>query len=204
MADPRLDEHTPERYEDTRQANNPPNSMLAPSTRRAALWSYLGPVVVLFVVIGIALIYWANRGPALQERGDIEQAVGTAGNTTPGGFEPQGRPESTRDEIERRGGVDTRPQGPMPAMHDSAPLTQLSALDQNGGVTGRQVHFRNVAVDSAQGHAFWVRDGDRKVEVMAQTGAPQVKAGMKVSIRGVAQQDGARVWINATEIDIAD
>ena len=47
---------------DSEDPRNPPNSMLAPETRRRALASYLGPVVVLFVVAVIVNIgMWLER-----------------------------------------------------------------------------------------------------------------------------------------------
>jgi len=61
MAEPRNDWARPERYEDTVDPHNPPNSVLQPNVGSTALWAYLGPIVALFIIIGIALIYWATR-----------------------------------------------------------------------------------------------------------------------------------------------
>ena len=55
-------EHT-DRSDEIDDPTNPPNVLLRPENRRAALWSYLGPVIALFAIVGVALIYWVNRGP---------------------------------------------------------------------------------------------------------------------------------------------
>ena len=65
-------------------------------------------------VAGLALIYWANRSPVTTQNpaeigttGDQHDVIGERGNVdnTPGGSDPAGRPDSTQDEIERRGGT---------------------------------------------------------------------------------------------------
>jgi hypothetical protein len=56
MAEPFNDRQTPERYEETTDPNNPPNSVVNPNVRRTALRSYLGPLIVFFAVVGIGLI----------------------------------------------------------------------------------------------------------------------------------------------------
>jgi hypothetical protein len=207
MAEPRNDQ-TSERYETT-DPRNPPNSMVSRETRRAAFWSYFGPVLALFVIVGIALIYWANRGPAPRERVDVGDAIGTAGErspgeSSPGGFEPQGRPGSTRDELERRG-AGQRPQGPTPGLSDLRPVTDLDAVQQMNPTTGagRPVDLRDVEVESAQGNYFWVRDEKAKVAVIASEGAPDLRPGMRVNVSGTAEPDGSGgVRIRAAQVDI--
>ena len=105
---------TPQRYEDTRDPRNPPNSVVNREVRRTALRTYLLPIVALIIVAGLALIYWANRSPVTTQNpaeigttGDQHDVIGERGNVdnTPGGSDPAGRPDSTQDEIERRGGT---------------------------------------------------------------------------------------------------
>jgi len=105
-------------YEETNDPHNPPNAVLNRDVRRAAVWVYVGPLVVLLIIVGIALLYWMGRGPVSQQDADsLNPAAGTTGEQTPGeerreqqqgGFEPAPRPDSTRDEVESRGGNDAR------------------------------------------------------------------------------------------------
>src|SRR4051794_19082992 len=105
-------DNTTKRYEDTTDPQNPPNSVANRDVRRSALRAYLGPLVALFVIAGVALIYWANRSPVMHsDPAEVattgQDVVGERGNSsdTPGGFDPQGHASSTSDEIERRGGT---------------------------------------------------------------------------------------------------
>ena len=79
----------PPEYDETRRPENPPNSVLSKSTRRAAIGSYLGPVIVLFVIVGLGLIYWSNRGPSQPDRDTTHTGVGTTGENGPGAFDPR-------------------------------------------------------------------------------------------------------------------
>lgn len=103
---------TPQRYEETEDHRNPPNSVINRDVRRGALRTYLLPIVALVIIAALALIYWANRSPVAQDNpaevgttGRQQDVVGERGNapSTPGGFDPAPRPGSTRDEMERRG-----------------------------------------------------------------------------------------------------
>src|SRR4029450_4257230 len=58
---------------------NPPQSLMRREVRRFAVMSYLGPLVVLVVVVGIALIYWANRSPAPPQDINEIDSTGTSG-----------------------------------------------------------------------------------------------------------------------------
>jgi hypothetical protein len=89
-----------ERYE-TVDPRNPPNSVLRPEVRTAALWAYLGPLIAVAVVVLIALLYWANRDGAPGE--DVSPTIGTSGDTRPGGNDPAPRPDSTNEELGDRG-----------------------------------------------------------------------------------------------------
>jgi hypothetical protein len=100
-------------YEETRDPKNPPNSILAPRARSAALRWFVGSLVVFFLLIGVALVFWnaANPQPSLQ--GEREKVVGTSGYyyySTEGGHDPIRRPRSTRDELKFRGEL-TPPNG---------------------------------------------------------------------------------------------
>jgi hypothetical protein len=175
MAEPQDGRQTPEQYEETQDPRNPPNSVVNRDVRRTALRIYLGPLVALFIVIGLALLYWANRGPVYNDpqdgvgtTGDRQDVVGERGNdATPGGINPDPRPDSTQDELKFRG-VDE-------------PASPGGQLDLTG--------VRVVGVRD-DGRTFWVQSGDDQVEVSAPQGAPQVKPGSMVSISGVNESDG--------------
>jgi hypothetical protein len=98
-------------YDETRDPKNPPNSVLAPRARSAALRWFVGSLVVFFLLIGVALVFWnaANPRPSVEEQ--REAAVGTSGYySTEGGHDPIRRPRSTRDELKFRGEL-TPPNG---------------------------------------------------------------------------------------------
>jgi hypothetical protein len=102
MADHINNPERPERYEETTDPNLPPNVMLSKSTRNGAFWAYVGPLIALFVVFAIAMLYWMNNR-------NQTQPGNTSGDTNPGdrrdgGFEPAPKPDSTSGEVERRGG----------------------------------------------------------------------------------------------------
>jgi hypothetical protein len=202
MAERRDDLDARTNYDETRHPDNPPNSVLSRPARNAALWSYLGPVIVLFVIVGVALIYWSNRGPSVAEREGHDQAVGTSGETTPGGFNPDPKPSSTRDELERRGGVNDPAQGPMPGLHDRTAIDSIDGvMHKPNDVVGRPVDLKNVEVDSAQGASFWVRDGDDKVEVIAPSGSMPQK-GAHVHVIGTVEAAGNRPRVRASKVEM--
>jgi hypothetical protein len=90
---------------ETHDPKNPPNSVLAPRARSAALRWFVGSLVVFFLLIGVALVFWnvANPRPSV---------AGTSGYfSTEGGHDPIRRPRSTRDELRFRGGELTPPSG---------------------------------------------------------------------------------------------
>ena len=179
---------TPERYEDTRDPRNPPNSVANPGVRRTALRAYLWPLIALFVVAGIALIYWANRGPVYNDPRDGVgttgvDAVGERGNdpNTPGGFSADPRQKSTEDELEFRGAG-------------------------NSGTAGDRFELNDVRVVGVRdgGRTFWVEDDGQQVEIAAPENAPAVKAGATVSITGVREsngQGGTRVRASRVSVD---
>jgi hypothetical protein len=204
MAEPLNDRQTPEHYEETTDPKNPPNSVLNPAVRRTALRSYLGPLVVFFLVIGVGLIYWANRAPLISGNPDGQQ-VGTSGaaderqdivgergnrDDTPGGDNPAPRPDDTADELRTRG-VD-QPSAPLPGTNRSTMLTGLAMLEgEPKELAGRRIEMRNVEVINARGSSqFWVQEGNSKVEVTAPRNGPAVKDGAKVNVSGVVEEDG--------------
>jgi hypothetical protein len=181
MAEHRSDEGTPRRYEETRAPENPPNSVLSKGARRATVLSYFVPVVVLFVVVGIALVYWSNQPEHSQTPDRDRSEIGTVGRTD-GGSQPEARPDNARSEIQYRGG-------------DLAPITKVDQLKDVDARTmnGRRVSIDEAEVDSVSGNMLWVRDGDEKFAVIAPAGSPSVRPGTKVSITGhvVADSSGA-------------
>jgi len=174
---------------DSGAPHHPPQSVASRDVRRLTLVTYLGPIVLLFVVVGVALIYWATRptpAPTSPER-DIPQAEGTAGNTTPGGFEPQPAPPAARSEIERRGGQKVTELGEL--------LDERSRLD-----AGRPVEVEDVEVDAVESTTvFWVRDGNARAQVVAPAGAA-IQAGAHVDIAGVAERHGETLRIRASKV----
>jgi hypothetical protein len=100
-------------YEDTEAPRNPPNAVTNRDARRQALWSYLGPIIILFVIIGIAMIYWARREPGrTNDDRTLNPAIGTTGERLgdenqsgypQDGGDPNRRPANTADELKYRG-----------------------------------------------------------------------------------------------------
>ena len=126
---------------------NPPQVLLRPEVRRAALMSYLGPVIALFVIIGLALIYWANRGPVEPDPNDrVADAIGTIGGRSAGGSDPAPDFDRTRDELAYRGG-------------DTTPLTSVSDVIA-AKRSGRIVQLNGAEVVSIDANVLQIRDGD--------------------------------------------
>jgi hypothetical protein len=217
MADPINDRRTPERYEETTDPKNPPNSVFNPAVRRTALGSYLGPLIVFFLVVGIGLIYWANRPPLVTGDQDGQQ-IGTSGDAnerqdiigergnsddTPGGNDPSPRPGSTADELRARG-VD-QPSAPLPGTNRNMMLTGLALLEgEPKDLVGRRIDLRNVEVINARGSSqFWVQEGNSKVEVTAPRNSPAVKDGSRVNVSGVVEEDGrGGVRVRAERVEV--
>jgi hypothetical protein len=111
------------RYNETTEPQNPPNAVVKPQARTAALVTFLGGIILFFVLFGAGLLLWtATHRPGSDELRE-PSAVGTSGETTPGGFDPAPEHGNTRSELEYRG-VDEPTQGPMPGLtsdrHDNA------------------------------------------------------------------------------------
>ena len=217
MAEPFNDRHTPEHYEETTDPKNPPNSVINPSVRSTALRSYLGPLVVFFLIVGIGLLYWANRPPLVTgaqdgqligtsgDANDRIDAIGERGNRddTPGGTNPEPRPDSTAAEIESRAGKPDPPD--FPGVRQDMDLTGLGRLEgEPKDLVGRRIDLRNVEVVNARGASqFWVQEGNNKAEVTAPRNGPAVKSGSKVNLSGVVEEDGrGGVRIRAERVEM--
>ena len=103
----------PAARDETTDPQNPPNSVVNPEVRSFAFWSYVGPLLALFAVIAIALLYWMARPSGTDGDGrNYNPAVGTSGSSQTdrgrdakhGGGDPAPRPDNARDEIDERGG----------------------------------------------------------------------------------------------------
>ena len=186
------DERSGPHYSETVAPSNPPNAVLNEPVRRAAVWTYLGLIVVFFLIIGAALLFWpGTRGlqPA-DERSD-PSAVGTSGDRSPGGFEPAPRPDDTADELEFRGGT------------GGSAINSLKDLREESSRTlsGRRVELDDVEVERADGATFTVRDGDDRATVVT-AGGPTVRPGQRVNVTGIVEQDGNAVRIRANLIEV--
>lgn len=99
-------------YEETEHPRNPPNAIVNPQSRRTAFWSYATPLIVLFVIIAVALVYWLARAPGRAPGDNALRPIGTSGSQQPapspnfesGGQDPRPHPSTTRKELERKGG----------------------------------------------------------------------------------------------------
>jgi hypothetical protein len=92
--------NTTERAE-TVDPHNPPNAVLRPEVRTAALWAYLGPLIVIAVVALIGLLYWANRDSDPND--DVTPTSGVSDELKPGGGDPAPKPDNAQEEVENRG-----------------------------------------------------------------------------------------------------
>lgn len=208
MPEPRDDFQTSERYEETVDPKNPPNAIINQPTINRAFWSYVGPILALFVIAGIALLYWMSRGPVEQRPASAPggDAIGTAGERapdpgSPGGFEPRPRPGSTADELKVRGATDEKP---VPGFDDALTLKGVDAATQASAGVGRRVEFRDVEVDSVEGNTFWARQGNARIAVMAPPDSPaKLGAGMHVNVSGTIESDGkGGKRVRATNVEV--
>jgi hypothetical protein len=170
---------TTERSDELTDPNNPPRSVLKPEARRAAVWSYLGPVIALFVIVGVALIYWANRGPSPRDARTDDAAIGTVGRDSPGGFNPQPTFNSTEEEVRFRGDA--------PGPEDNSIRSIEDAL-QSDASSPRRVTLEDVTVENVQGSVTWVKDGDQRIAVATES-TPAVKAGDTALVSGMTERD---------------
>ena len=165
----------PERqYDETVAPQNPPNSVVRPAVRRATLGTFLGGIIVVFVIAAGAFVYWTAIDRVDDRQRADPSAVGTSGERmpregAPGGFDPDPSFDSTRDELEFRGGL------------------------------SNTVKLEGVRVELADGDTFWVQDGDRSIMVTAPGGMPTVRTGQRVDVTGTRDASGR---IRASRIDV--
>ncbi len=106
MAEPRTRRDTPEHYNETR-AKTPPDDVVRPEVGRLTRWTFVLPLVVLTVVFGLLWVFWLGQPPRprdANQTGNPTEAIGTAGERTPGGENPDPKPGSTKEELEFRAG----------------------------------------------------------------------------------------------------
>jgi hypothetical protein len=186
---------------DPNAPQNPPNSVVNRDVRRTALRTYLLPIVALFAVIGLTLLYWSSRPPATERAANLPDredanVAGTAGErnpdeNSPGGHEPQRTPDSAREEVEHRGG------------HTVTELGDL--LEENAhGEIGRRVEVADVDVDQVDSPtSFWVKDGNARVHVVAPAAGTEVRPGQQVDVVGVAERSGTTLRIRASRVTVS-
>jgi hypothetical protein len=86
------------------QRKNPPQSITKINVRSAVLRWFLGSLIVLFALLGGALLFWSAAHPRPSVRDEAERVVGTSdAYSTEGGHDPVRRPGNTRDELKFRG-----------------------------------------------------------------------------------------------------
>lgn len=171
---------------------DPPYAVLRPEARRAALFSYLGPVIVLFAIAGIALIYWGNRGP-VDPAADDGEVIGTVGREE-GGGSPDPSFGGTRDELEYRGGGDA-------GFLTGATVTSIDrALRQT--VSGQPVTFEDEEIDRVDGTTIWLKDGDHRIPVTLPPGVAAPRRGEQVDVNGLIEKNEQGVRVRASAINV--
>lgn len=196
----------PPEYEETTDPRNPPASVVHPAARRAALSTYLGGIVALFVIVGAALVYWSlGDGGGVRE---VERLgggrVGTTG-ATPGGFDPDPNFRSTQDELRFRGAGESPPRGPMRLVRSGEPIAELQAMvdGEPRAIVGRRVEVRGVEVERVEDGTFWVRDGSARARVVAPGESSAASPGDRVDVSGTVEADDrGGVRIRATRVTI--
>jgi hypothetical protein len=157
--------------------------------------------LLLLLVGGVFIYRMSNRSAEPQVTGD-PSSVDRAGERLPGGFDPQPKFGSTRDELEHRG-AGGRPQGPMPGLGSVDPVTRLSDVTEvRRPVSGQRVELKDMEVESASGNSLWIKDGDDRVAVVAPAGTPALRGGQRVNLSGHIEANGGEVRINATRVEL--
>jgi hypothetical protein len=189
----------PLEYHETVAPSNPPNAILHPAVRRKVLGASLGLILALCVAVGAALVFWATLefSPTSHDRID-PSAVGTSGERmpreqTPGGLNPDPRPDDIEDELEFR--------GVHQPSRDSVP--GLRGLRTDSGLTAaRRINLENVLVERVSGGTFSIRDGNETATILTTGGMPAVRAGQRVDISGTVEQAGNDTRIRASRIEV--
>jgi hypothetical protein len=185
MAHEHHNRRTDREPEELNDPKNPPQSVLKPEVRRAALMSYLGPVVALFAVVGIVLIYWSNRGPVSSDVQRQRDAVGTIGSS-PGGTDRTPRFRTTDDELRYRG-ADKSGRAETGRVDPTAEpkLDSVRSIE----AAGRRVEIDNAEVVSMDGSVMWIIDGDTRIAVLVPEGGKPMKSGARVRVTGTTEID---------------
>ena len=91
-----------DRYTDTHDPKNPPNSLKRPRAHSTVLWAFLGSVAGFLVLVAVAWVFWTVAHPQPSVLIQRERAGGGT-YFTEGGHDPNRRPGSTSDELRFRG-----------------------------------------------------------------------------------------------------
>jgi hypothetical protein len=197
-----------EQYRDeTSVPQNPPESVVNPHVRRAAVWTYMGPLIAFFIAIGAALFYFATLTPDRPTKDESGWSVtGTSGGAAPGGQTPDQVPASPEQEIVERGVVRDLSEPPPPHARPELQLTDLGdVLDSRGEqIVGHRVDVQDVnVVDVKDATNFVVQDGNAQVAVVVPKGSPAVRSGQRVNIIGTVERAGSRgIRIRASRVDV--
>ena len=122
--------------DETTDPHNPPQAVVNSGARSAALVTFLGGIVLVFLLVAAVLVFWklTDRPGTPGDRnvvgtaGERNDMTGTTGerprnDRTPGGFDPAPGHDNTRGELEFRG-VNEPATGPNP------PLTRDDANEK--------------------------------------------------------------------------
>ncbi len=196
------------RHEYGKAPENPPESVVNSRVRRAALWTYLGPIVGAIAVIAFMIFYLATRPPDRQTNDDnVWTVTGTTGSQ-PGGHSPDPVPATPEKEIEERGVVRDLSEPPLPNLRPEVMLTDLGDLlgAKREQMFGPRVDVRDVEVVEVKDAAnFVVKHGDAKVAVVAPDGSSGIRRGQRVNIVGTVERDASRgIRIQASRVDVHD
>jgi hypothetical protein len=170
---------------------NPPSSVVNRGVRRTALRTYLGTIILFFVGVGVALVYWATRQPRPVDdvSREIPRAEGTAGERTDGGRNPDPKPASPRDEVEYRAG---------------SVITRVDQIFEDGGrdTVGRRVELETVKVERVESPTlFWIDAEGRRLAIVGAHS--DVQAGQTVKIVGAVERFGDALRIRASRVEAA-
>jgi hypothetical protein len=184
----------PYRNPDPSAPQNPPGSVVNKDVRRFALWTYLPPLIVFFLGVGLLLAYWETSAPPTRREAAEPRAEGTTGterersrDETPGGQNPDRTPASPQAEVEDRSG---------------RTITELSEVFDSRDAIGRRVEVRDVDVERVESPTlFWIRDGNARVAVTSTDGGTRVQAGQSVNVAGTVERSGGAVRIRATRVE---
>lgn len=93
-----------DRYQDTNNPKNPPQAVTNAHAQSAVLWGFVGSLVVFFVLVGVALVFWTVAHPRPHSQEGLERITGAA-TQTDGGHDPleHSRPRTTQQELRYKG-----------------------------------------------------------------------------------------------------